>query len=471
MAFSITQAPHELVAVNSPIIYVSKETTPAIVNNVKFRYIFDVQINETDDSGAGFSSIGKIKVHANNSSAGIVDISKLIKSYLETQKIDLNSTTNTIHKVGVNVPAKIFSGNTEQIITVRVVASYEYATNIDLAPVEQTGIAVTSGQIHCTLATTLFTQGISRSLVNNPLSDYQFADNTKKFLTNAPDVQFVRGSSTSGDNIDKLTMAFFQKGQILLTNAVTYIAINYFASDDSQIGSEQLIEVNSTNGGSANPSNANATDLLYVGVGPANLENSTVTPNGGSSGDAAPSNFSNWAYYTVHADFGASQISKTYKFYRYGASRTGIDDRHQSCTKYNNVRICWSNRLGAWDYINFRGKSKEDVAIKRTQIGKVIGTWNSDSFTYNNFEGKTENIQTTAKKTITVNSDFLNEDEAEWIEELFTSQYVQIIQDDGLTIPVIVKSNSYTKKTSLNNKIKIQYTLKLELSNDIRTNT
>ena len=121
--------------------------------------------------------------------------------------------------------------------------------------------------------------------------------------------------------------------------------------------------------------------------------------------------------------------------------------------------------------MNFRGKSKEDVAIKRTQIGKVIGTWNSDSFTYNNFEGKTEVLQTTAKKTITVNSDFLNEDEAEWLQELFTSQYVQIIQDDGLTIPVIVKSNSYTKKTSLNNKMKIQYTLKLELSNDIRTNT
>ena len=35
---------------------------------------------------------------------------------------------------------------------------------------------------------------------------------TKQFLTNAPTVQFVRGSTTSADNVDELTVGFIQDG-------------------------------------------------------------------------------------------------------------------------------------------------------------------------------------------------------------------------------------------------------------------
>ena len=37
--------------------------------------------------------------------------------------------------------------------------------------------------------------------------------------------------------------------------------------------------------------------------------------------------------------------------------------------------------------------------------------------------------------------------------------------------PVIITDKSYTKKTSVNNKIKIQYSVKLEYSNPVRTNS
>ena len=47
MAFSITQSPHEVVAVNSPIIYICKETTPAIVNNDNT--LCDIPIDPSDN--------------------------------------------------------------------------------------------------------------------------------------------------------------------------------------------------------------------------------------------------------------------------------------------------------------------------------------------------------------------------------------------------------------------------------------
>ena len=121
--------------------------------------------------------------------------------------------------------------------------------------------------------------------------------------------------------------------------------------------------------------------------------------------------------------------------------------------------------------MNFRGKSTESVDITRTDIAKVPGTWDSATFTYNNWDRGKKTLYTEATRKLTINSDWLNPDEGVWLEELFTSTNVQILADNNVVYPVVITDKRYTKKTSVNNKIKIQYTVNLEYANKVRTNS
>ena len=101
----------------------------------------------------------------------------------------------------------------------------------------------------------------------------------------------------------------------------------------------------------------------------------------------------------------------------------------------------------------------------------VPGSWDSALYSYDNWERGKETLFTEAKRKLTINSDWLNEDEAVWLEELFTSTDVQILADNSVVYPVVIANKNYTKKTSVNNKIKIQYTVNLEYANKVRTNS
>ena len=493
MAYSIEQQPSKFVAVNSPLVYVVKEDSGAITGAPKFRYIVQVQISMSNT--ASLSTVAKLKLHKNQAGVAIADVSKIVRTYLATQQRDENSTTNSIHNLGVNVTTKPFSTNNSQAVAIRILGGYETATNQTTAPVENLtpetdATAYTSNVAVGIPATTPYTQtannvgGLDVEGTNFPLNLYK-NDTTQpqfhKFLTNAPTVQFVRGSSTSADNVDLMTICFKQGDDdsgnssiITVGKKIEQIAIQYYDSSDTLIagtsgGSTVHFFANNTTNGGATAVQSTSVDkaILYFGCGTKNLQTQTLVNL------EKPSNFSNWAYYKIFgctsADV-ADICTKEYKFYRYGASRTGIDDRHQSCSRYDNVRLAWRNRLGAWDYMNFRGKSTESVDITSEEMESVPGTWDSGTFSYGNYERGKETLYTEATRKLVINSDYLNEEEAQWLEELFTSIDVQIIED-SIIYPVVITNKTYTKKTSVNDKIKIQYTINLEYANKVRTNS
>ena len=240
-----------------------------------------------------------------------------------------------------------------------------------------------------------------------------------------------------------------------------------------QIFTIHFFDNSNANGGSTAAESTTVQEaILYFGCGTKNLQTQSLETN------ARPSNFSNWAYYricgtTTDADTGGqpdTRCTKFYNFYRYG-SGAKVDDRHQSCTRYNNVRLAWRNRLGAWDYMNFRGKSIESVDVTSEEMESVPGTWDLGRYAYYNYERGKETLYTEAIRKLVINSDYLNEDEAVWLEELFTSTDIQIIDDNSIVYPVIITNKMYTKKTSVNDKIKIQYTINLEYANKVRTNS
>ena len=470
MAYTIEQKPNQLAGANSPMVFVLKESDSAIYNADKFRYIAQVYISTTDAST--WVERAKIKIHKNSADVGIVDVHKIVRSYLETQEKNVGNQeiiAGSIHSIGISDTSNSYSQNTSQVVGVKLVGGYEKASSATAAPEETLTLANTI--IYSIPATTPYTDtgtnvgGLDIDGTNNPLTNYMPSGATKKFLTNAPRVQFVRGSSTAADNIDELTIAFINDGLITDGDVIVKMAIEYYNSAGAQIGATKFFTNDTGSGGKATADDVK-NSLLYFGCGTANLQNQVDEP------DNQPSDFADWAYYLIYgADGSGGQKTDKYYFYRYGATRTGVDDRHQSCTRYDNVRLAWRNRLGAWDYMNFRGKSTESVDITRSDAGSVPGTWDSATFTYNNWDRGKKTLYTEAMRKLTINSDWLNEDEGIWLEELFTSTNVQILADNNVVYPVVITDKRYTKKTSVNNKIKIQYTVNLEYANKVRTNS
>jgi hypothetical protein len=474
MAYTIEQKPNQLAGANSPMVFVLKDTSN--YSATKFRYIAQVYISITDAST--WVEKAKIKIHKNNADVGIVDVHKIVRSYLETQEKNIGnqeSIAGSIHSIGITDTSNSFSQGgsltfgTYNLVGVKLVGGYEKSTSATTAPSETLNQA--NAIIYSIPATTPFTDtgsnvgGLDISGTNYPLAGFIPETGTRKFLTNSPKVQFVRGSSTAADNVDELTVAFINDGLVTDGDSLVTMWIAYYDSSGSQIGANKPFVNDVASGGKATANDVK-NSLLYFGCGTANLQNQV------DNTDAQPSDFSGWAYYKIwggNAD-NSAQETDYYYFYRYGSGAT-VDDRHQSCTRFDNIRITWRNRLGAWDYMNFRGKSTESVDITKSESASVPGTWNSATFTYNNWDRGKNTLYTEATRKLTINSDWLNPDEGAWLEELFTSTNVQILGDSNVVYPVILTDRKYTKKTSVNNKVKIQYTINLEYANKVRTNS
>jgi hypothetical protein len=476
MAYSITQKPNQLAAANSPMVFILKETTGSIINAAKFRYIAQIYISTTN--ATTWEQKAKIKLYKNQADVGIVDISKIVSTYLQTQEKNVGnqeSIDGSIHSIGITDTSNAYSQNTSQFIGVKIVGGYEKAADANSSPEET--LNLDNEIIYSIPASTPYTKtssnigGLDIDGTNNPLTGYIPNNVGKRFLTNAPTVQFVRGSSTAADNIDELTVAFIQNGLVTDGAAIGRIYIKYYDSSGVAIagtsgGSTVHYFTNDTASGGKGTADDMKNSLLYFGCGTANLEEQEDEP------DAKPSNFANWAYYEIYGTNALGNAIETakYYFYRYG-SGASVDDRHQSCTRYDNVRLAWVNRLGAWDYMNFRGKSVESVDIRKSESAKMPGTWNELTFGYDNWDRGRQTLFSEATRKLKVNSDWLNDDEASWLEELFTSNNVQILADSNIVYPVILKNKSYIKKTSVNDRVKIQYSLDLEYANTIRTNS
>ena len=475
MAYTIEQKPNQLAGANNPMIFVLKEST-SIINDAKFKYV--AKIYKSTTNASTWALLTTIKVHKNNAGVGIIDIHKIVRSSLETQKsnvgnIAADTIDGSIHSIGISDTSNSYSQNTSQVVGIKVEGGYEKATSQTAAPVltlPSGGVDGASEIIYSIPATTPFTKtasnvgGLDIDGTNNPLTNYIPSGATKKFLTNAPRVQFVRGGNTAAENIDELTIAFINDGLITDGDVLVKMAIEYYNSSGGQIGSTKYFTNDVASGGKATADDVK-NSLLYFGCGTYNLESQVDEP------DNQPSEFTDWAYYVIYgADGSGNQETDKYYFYRYGSGAT-VDDRHQSCSRYDNVRLAWRNRLGAWDYMNFRGKSIESIDIKSEEMERVVGSWNSATFDYENYDRGRETLFTEAKRKLVVNSDWLNEDEGAWLEELFTSTNVHLLADNSIVYPMIITNTTYTKKTSVNDKIKIQYTINLEYANKVKTNS
>ena len=101
-----------------------------------------------------------------------------------------------------------------------------------------------------------------------------------------------------------------------------------------------------------------------------------------------------------------------------------------------------------------------------------MGSFDDTMYTYSNVDRGKQTRQTEATLTEVLNTDFINDDQAELLESLMVSTNVQIVDNDDTTytVPVTITDKKFERKTIANDTL-IQYSITIEYANPINTNS
>jgi hypothetical protein len=132
--------------------------------------------------------------------------------------------------------------------------------------------------------------------------------------------------------------------------------------------------------------------------------------------------------------------------------------------KYEPIRILWKNRYGQFDYLNFYKAHYNTFNTEQRVYQPQLGTWQSSTLSYNQFQTKTQRYIVDANETLDVNSDWLQESFNENLKQLLVADeiYWSYDQPNNLVKPLTIRTNSVQFKTGVNNKL-IQYTISFDI--------
>ena len=158
------------------------------------------------------------------------------------------------------------------------------------------------------------------------------------------------------------------------------------------------------------------------------------------------------SYYTVQT-FNSSNVLIS------SLARYDIVD---NCSRYEKRRLQFLNELGGYDTFNFTLVSKETMDIERSIFKKDLGSYGSSySFVNSPNDRAYSQYHTKIKDKVSIQSDWVTEEQLAWLEQLVTSPDVRL--DDGLyLIPINITNTSFEKKKVVNEKLfnlQLEYTL------------
>jgi hypothetical protein len=150
--------------------------------------------------------------------------------------------------------------------------------------------------------------------------------------------------------------------------------------------------------------------------------------------------------------------------FEYGATTETHNVTVRTECRYTKVNCLFKNKYGVYQSLVFPKLSKNDfnrTAQDYTRSIANVGQYNLNTHSKRNY-------LTSLSQKITVNTDFLPENQNELIKELLLSEFVYLKIDEVLT-PVNLTSSSWAEKTSHINKL-IQYTMEFTISHDLMNN-
>ncbi len=130
----------------------------------------------------------------------------------------------------------------------------------------------------------------------------------------------------------------------------------------------------------------------------------------------------------------------------------------QDCV-YENVRICWLNRLGGYEYFNFSKEHTKSTNIVRKEFTKQL------AHDYTKGDRQQTILSVDVNETYTANTDWLFDWEYNYLEELLTSPDVYILTETLYIAssphtpgtvqkrPIIITDTAWKSKTQLKDRV------------------
>ena len=457
--FSIA-VPQRLTPAYNPVKYFYASTNSGLAG---FKFIFEVY-----ESGTA-NQIAEYRVLPNATTFyGEIDLSKLLQAKVSYDLFPTNTTAynapNSHYKYDVKV-------GEEYLTTVQYTASLTNNggnVQINVANSFVAGDQIVIAQADGGLANpnleglfTVLSVGVGFLVVNSAWS----------LVTNAAingDITYADGrKTTTYDIIDSLNNYVFN-GAIPWTEWPFYLYTDYFLTGPSNEfltsipinefyatlsqdlwmnavygsmpgGTHKIIFTNP--GGDMFEKNVTASDhVTGNAVGPNNA--GTLTVIAGSLPLIKPTT----EYYQYYYEHAGNQVSQVYT--------VNIDRRVRS----QEYSIIFLDRYGSWGSFAFTGRAYEKGNVTREQYNQdVEGKIVSNEWTYDLTDRGYINSYLTVENTIDLNTDWMNEDMAQYFTELISSPYTYFkisYYDEDCEIPASTKYVSCNIVTSNYEKFK-----------------
>jgi hypothetical protein len=157
-----------------------------------------------------------------------------------------------------------------------------------------------------------------------------------------------------------------------------------------------------------------------------------------------------YSYFTVQAFNGATALGAPIKY-------------EVVCNeKYPNVRIKWKNRFGQFDFMNFNMVNRQSFSTERKTYQPQLGTWESSTLSYQNYDTANTAYIVDSKQSIQVNSNWLSEDYNDILKQLLVSDEVYWLYDEVNVRPLSITTSDIQFKTGVVDKL-IQYSFEFQL--------
>ena len=467
MATTIEQKPLLAVLPVGQDVIFTVSNSPIVSGETRVKIIAEVYIDTNPIVIASSSPVGTFKTTPNNAGVGMFNFSPIIESFVKSDNSALSqskykTTLASDRPFSLHIVDKYSrNGNSVKYIAINFTTEY-----LDNDPTSSTfGDIILDGTADVSEELTVYNGYVKNSdvlLLQNSNFGFNFVPFTLnpsgngRFLTNAPIVQYATKN-------DYGTLAMTTNGLLELA----YIRFTYTKTDGTTIV-EQVLR-NFTNGAYTSATSNSRSVFIYIGCYPGNLRNWSGTFQALIAAETLVS-------YTVQC-FNSSNVSLS--------ESIKINLLCPNLKGYEPIRLTWLNQYGTWDYYTFNMKSSKMISTKGSTYQQLEGSWNDSSYRIDSFRGGKKAFRVNATEKITMNTDFVNESETAWFEELINSPEVFILNGydaseaafitgsinallNTYVIPVRLTTSSYTRKTVANDKI-MQYTFEVEKSKTLRT--
>tara|TARA_R110001583_G_scaffold11963_1_gene53357 strand:+ start:1541 stop:2950 length:1410 start_codon:yes stop_codon:yes gene_type:complete len=445
------------------IFTVSNNSIVTTFTRVKFVAQVFISSDLPPNTSVATNLVGTFKTTPNNAGVGMFDFRPVLESFVKVDNLARKGSSYKTASITTDSELPIhlidkFSGNQHTIryLAIKFKVEYEDALGnlVTDFEVDSNLFQFFNGYLKYTDQLLLQGNNFGFDLDNS----FKLDGATKKFLSNAPTTQYANLE-------DYGTVGLLMNNPFSSSNITGFdvLEIDYYSSAGVYLGAE-FIFPNSASGGFLYPESDIQAQLLYVGLFPANLQGwSSIFQALVSAGTIQG------GYYTIIAlDGNSAAISEEYT----------IELNCPTLKGFEPIRLTWLNQWGTWDYYTFNMKSTKSIKTKGSTYQQLEGSWNEATYRLDRFKGGKKSFRVNATEKITMNTDFVNESESAWFEELINSPEVYILEGfktdvtnsalNKYVTPVRLTTSSYTKKTIANDKI-MQYTFEVEKTKTLRT--